>query len=120
MTSQAQQLQVGQHITAGAGENRDRGTVAEIDGGNVTVQWDSGVVTTQSVAALFPDLKCVVNDIDGAAFHTVDSGRLADVWQRADDRLRRQIVAALVSGGEEVETFERDGEEFTTRVVVRE
>jgi hypothetical protein len=62
---------------------------------------------------------CTINDLDGNAFHTVESGPLAEVMARSDERQRRQIETAVANGGECTESFERDGEEYTVRVVVR-
>ena len=42
----------GKRIEAGFREDRERGTIGGIDGARVTVQWDSGIVTTQPMAAL--------------------------------------------------------------------
>lgn len=50
-----QRFEVGQRITAGHGDDRDSGVVGAICGDQVTVQWDSGVVTSQSAAALCDD-----------------------------------------------------------------
>ena len=60
----------------------------------------------------------VVDDLDGNAVHTVDAGALAEVRDRADARLQKQIDAAIAAGGECTETFTRDGEEYTTQVVI--
>jgi hypothetical protein len=46
------ELKTGQRIEAGTGDDRERGTVGAIDGARVTVQWDSGIVTSQPMAAL--------------------------------------------------------------------
>lgn len=45
-------IEVGKRITAGKGEDRDSGRIDVIEGDQVTVAWDSGVVTTQSADAL--------------------------------------------------------------------
>lgn len=45
-------LRVGDYIAAGTGEDRDSGYVHRIHGDQVTIGWDSGVSTTQSVTAL--------------------------------------------------------------------
>jgi hypothetical protein len=63
---------------------------------------------------------CTVNDIDGTTCHTVHDGPLEDVLSRADDRLAAQIRRAMDDPtGVAQETFARDGEQFTTRVIVR-
>jgi hypothetical protein len=45
-------LVVGRTYIFGTGEDAERGTVASIDGDQVTVQWEQGCVTTQPRAAL--------------------------------------------------------------------
>jgi hypothetical protein len=61
----------------------------------------------------------VVNDIDGEAVNTVFDDSMSAVMAEADDRLKRQILAAVDNGGTAIETFRQDGEEYTVRVVVR-
>jgi hypothetical protein len=65
-------------------------------------------------------VKCIVNDLDSNTFHTVDSGGIDEVRARSDDRLRAQIDRAVIADdGCDVDTFERDGEEFTVQVIVK-
>jgi hypothetical protein len=45
-------LTEGDRIEAGKGEDRETGNVLAVDGDMVTVGWDSGVRTTQTVAEL--------------------------------------------------------------------
>lgn len=49
------QLQINDIVKAGIGEDRDTGRVDAIAGNQVTVAWDSGVRTTQSVESLVDD-----------------------------------------------------------------
>lgn len=64
---------------------------------------------------------CIVNEIDGEAFQSVDQGPLDEVRARADDRLKAQIDAAIAAGGKATETFERDdGESYTIKVIVKD
>lgn len=66
-------------------------------------------------------MKIIVNDIDGRTSHTTDSGTPEEVMARSDDRLRAQIQRAMKSPDRrDQETFERDGEEYTVRVVCRD
>lgn len=63
-----------------------------------------------------------INDIDGDTCHTVDYGTEADVRGRiaADHPVQSLISEAVENGGDACGTYEIDGEEFTTRVIVRE
>lgn len=50
--AKATELKVGQRVEGGCGEDHDTGRVQAIDGDQVTVAWDSGVVTTQAAELL--------------------------------------------------------------------
>lgn len=67
-------------------------------------------------------MEVIVNDIDGNAFHTTDSGTPDEVMARSDDRLRAQIERAMSSeDGVDQETYVDaiDGEERTVKVIVK-
>lgn len=52
MATNTNELKVGDRVEGGTGEDYDRGTVDQIDGEQVTVRWDSLVVTTQPASIL--------------------------------------------------------------------
>lgn len=47
-----ERFRIGDHVEGGHGEDRDSGVVSAVDGDQVTVRWDSQVVTTQHFSVL--------------------------------------------------------------------
>lgn len=45
-------LRAGDRLAAGQGADRDTGIVRAVEGGDVEIGWDSGVITTQPISAL--------------------------------------------------------------------
>lgn len=64
-------MKPGQKITVGQGVDRESGVVDAVDGDNVTVRWESGIVTTQTIH----EIACV-DGLSGERFaiHVVDGG----------------------------------------------
>ena len=99
-------MKVGQRITAGNGDDRDSGIVDAIDGDQVTVRWDSGVVTTQRAAALERRRgDKTMTEI------TLTSGETVDAEWVRDDIYR-------LPGGRLVRTWIDDGELYQDSEVI--
>jgi hypothetical protein len=64
-------------------------------------------------------MKIIINDIDGNAHHTVDSGTESEVRSRLPltHPVQSLITEAIEDGGLAEDTYEIDGEEYTTLVI---
>ena len=62
-------------------------------------------------------MKLIVNDIDGNAVHTVDSGEEKAVRANyAADHPVQALITEAIESGTAQSTYEREGETFCTRV----
>ena len=52
MNTASEQFKVGDLVEGGQGDDYDTGRIDEVDGDQITVSWDSGVVTTQSATLI--------------------------------------------------------------------
>lgn len=61
-----------------------------------------------------------INDLDEGASHTIDRGTETEVRSAmpASHPVQSLITLAVANGGEACESYELDGETYTTRVIV--
>lgn len=83
MKTANQIAKVGQKIVCGSGEDREAGVIGAIDGRNVTVQWESGHVTTQPAESLGMTIgkKIELRPQGGIVWAAYHAGEFTRTWE---------------------------------------
>ena len=81
-------MRVGQRITMGAEDDRESGIIDSVNGVQVTVRWDSGIVTTQPISPVH-----CLDLMSGDDFHVyvVDSTDDAEVSREIEEYIRHGL-----------------------------